>query len=144
MLSPVGGDPLNLGVEPKVFFNRQQGEDRVFLGAVANQLAGLCEVGGHAVACNLDFASSWHDLSRQALEGGRFAGSVDAKQGEALAVVKAEGDVLNGKRRLSEQADVHFSEVVDSDHILARTVSGLRLLVEQGCGRMLRVSQLLV
>ena len=95
LLAPSERNSLDPGEVLDVLFDGQRLEDRIVLGAVADQLPTLLEVLLHVHALDLDRAGRWFLFRRQNLEGGRLSSTVDSKQAEAFALAESERKILN-------------------------------------------------
>ena len=102
LFTSIGWDSLDSCEEPQMLLYCHQIEYRVMLWTISDQLSGLTKLFQHVIASNRDLTTRWHDISGQTLESGRFAGSIDTKQSETLAVVNTKPDALNSEEWLSK------------------------------------------
>ena len=115
-------DTLDQRIEFQRLLHSQNREDGVVLRAVSNELASVCELSLHVEALNVDLTCCWDDLSRQTLECGRLASTVNTEQSEALTVIQAETCLPHCNDGLLEGWLVNHLEIVHADTVHLRWV----------------------
>ena len=125
----VRADSLHESVELQCLLDGQFGENGVVLWAVADELPCIFELVLDVIALHGNFTCRWSDIPCQALEGGRFAGTIDSKKGEAFAVIKTKRSLLDGLDRGPTERVVFFLEVVHADAV---TMVWIVLVIDLG------------
>lgn len=100
-LSPtITGNALDASEVEDVFFDGHIVKDGVGLWTVANQLLDIVKVFADVKSTNMDTTLSWFDFGCQLLESRRLTSTVYTEESEALTCLQAEGNILNGDKRL--------------------------------------------
>ena len=125
-------DALNQRIEFDCLFDCHLGEDGVVLWAVPDELPGILELLLNIIALDCDLTGRRVRLSRQTLERGRLASSIDTQQGETLSIIQPKRGLLDSADWRSTESIVLLLEIVHADAVKVGRISCSLLTAEHG------------